>query len=304
MTGDMSRTRAGTVDDLTRRLGLILTPQGQAMLESFTPEPDDVFIVTPAKCGTTWMQQIVHGLRSGGSMSYSNINAVVPWLGISEIDPVAARAAQGALRPHAFKSHAPLGENPSGAKYIVVLRDPAAAAVSQYRFFADAFLDPDGLDFETFVRGFILGQREVHDHVLEAWPRRRDDDVLLLCYESMLADLPGTVDAVAEFIGVTVTPALREVVVEQSGMDFMKAHESKFDDAQGVFESFRDRLELPPASSLSKVAPDEAVRPRPRLTDDLRAELDAAWRADVTPSTGLASYADLRAAVDQLAADD
>jgi hypothetical protein len=88
------------------------------------------------------------------------------------------------------------------------------------------------------------------------------------------------------------------VVVEQSGMDFMKAHEAKFDDAQGVFESSRDRLELPPASSLSKVAPDETARPRPKVTDDLRAELTAAWLADVTPSTGLASYADLRTAID------
>ena len=298
MTDEMPLTRAGTVDDLARRLGLILTPEGRAMLEAFAPEPDDVFIVTPAKCGTTWMQQIVHGLRSGGSMSFTNINDVVPWLGISQTDPAAARVAQGGLRPHAFKSHAPLGENPSGARYIVVLREPAAAAVSQYRFFSNAFLDAGRLDFDTFVRGFYLQQREIHDHVLEVWPRRLDDDVRVFCYESMLADLSGTVDVVAEFIGVTLTAALRDVVVEEAGIDFMKAHESKFDDAQGTFELFRHRLALPPASSLSKVAPDEIARPRPTVSDELQRELAAAWQRDVTPATGLASYAEFRAAVD------
>ena len=30
------------------------------------------------RCGTTWLCQIVHMLRSGGDMSYDEINLVIP----------------------------------------------------------------------------------------------------------------------------------------------------------------------------------------------------------------------------------
>ena len=47
---------------------------------NFKPRSDDVLVVTPPKCGTTWMQQILHQLRSGGDMSFDEINDVVPFL--------------------------------------------------------------------------------------------------------------------------------------------------------------------------------------------------------------------------------
>ena len=54
---------------------------------NFKPRADDVFIVTPPKCGTTWVQQIVHQLRSGGDMSYNNISDIIPYIEMGiEID--------------------------------------------------------------------------------------------------------------------------------------------------------------------------------------------------------------------------
>ena len=54
---------------------------------NFRPRGDDVMIVTPGKSGTTWMQQVVHQLRSGGDMSYRNISDVVPFIEMAhEID--------------------------------------------------------------------------------------------------------------------------------------------------------------------------------------------------------------------------
>ncbi|WP_151083697.1 sulfotransferase domain-containing protein [Nocardioides cynanchi] len=297
MCGDGPFTRPSEVEDLIGRLDAMLTPGGRRTLDEFVPEPGDVFITTPPKCGTTWMQQIVHGLRSGGSMDFANINEVVPWLGMSHVDPDAARAAQHPRRPHVFKSHAGLDGVPPGARYIVVLRDPADALVSHYRFFAGSFLDADRLDFETFARDFFLPRCEVHQHVAAAWPRRDDPDVRIFCYESMVADLPGTVAAVAAFLSIPLTDELREVVVAQARLGFMKQHESKFDDAL-LFESVRHRMRLPPASSLSKVAPDGVGAQRQAVSVELHRELDTAWRTRVTPRTGLTSYADLRAALD------
>ena len=42
--------------------------------------PSDVFVVTYPKCGTTWVTQILHALRTAGSMDFGEITEVVPWV--------------------------------------------------------------------------------------------------------------------------------------------------------------------------------------------------------------------------------
>ena len=45
----------------------------------FKPRPSDVFVVTYPKCGTTWVQQIMHMLRSNGNMNFGEVTEVIPW---------------------------------------------------------------------------------------------------------------------------------------------------------------------------------------------------------------------------------
>ena len=69
--------------------------------------PDDVWVVTYPKCGTTWTQQIVRLIRNKGIPDEKKINSVVPWL-----EAVASPSHRDAnidsvQRPRAFKSHFP-----------------------------------------------------------------------------------------------------------------------------------------------------------------------------------------------------
>ena len=66
---------------LTLRNLLISTP---ASVETrFVPAPSDVFVVGYPRCGTTWVSQIVHALRTGAevekTMAFGEISEVVPW---------------------------------------------------------------------------------------------------------------------------------------------------------------------------------------------------------------------------------
>lgn len=48
--------------------------------ERFKSRQSDVIICTPMKCGTAWLQQICHQIRSGGDESYDDIDLEVEWL--------------------------------------------------------------------------------------------------------------------------------------------------------------------------------------------------------------------------------
>ena len=74
---------------LNERLSRAQTEHGRSYGINFKPRSDDVLVATAPKCGTTWMQQILHQLRSGGDMSFEDICDVVPYIELAydvEID--------------------------------------------------------------------------------------------------------------------------------------------------------------------------------------------------------------------------
>jgi multisubunit Na+/H+ antiporter MnhC subunit len=73
---------------------------GQAMV----PRKSDVFVVTYPKCGTTWMTQLVHMLRTNGDMDFGEITEVVPW-DILAYDCGQDLSVSQVAEPRAFKSH-------------------------------------------------------------------------------------------------------------------------------------------------------------------------------------------------------
>jgi hypothetical protein len=95
--------------------------------------PTDIFVVTYPKCGTTWMQQIVHGLRTNGSMDFEEISEVMPWTIVAHDCGQDINSEQVAS-PRAFKSHECYEEVPKGGKYIYVSREPREVLVSFYHF--------------------------------------------------------------------------------------------------------------------------------------------------------------------------
>ncbi|MEM6483319.1 MAG: sulfotransferase domain-containing protein, partial [Pseudomonadota bacterium] len=222
--------RPSDIEGMKAVSDLFVSDEGWARGLAFQPRETDVIVTPFAKCGTTWMQQIVHGLRSNGDMSFDEISGVVPWIELAHDMDIDLDAPQlGQIR--AYKSHLSWENVPKGGRYIVVLRDPLDAMVSMYRFFEDWFFEAGHVSLEAFAEYYLERSegRDYWTHTASWWAVRARDDVLVLAYEHMKRDLPTAVGQVASFIGVR-DPAIIKKATHQAGFAFMKAHGGQFDD--------------------------------------------------------------------------
>jgi hypothetical protein len=281
-----------------QRMARMRSAEGLRRAQAFRPRPDDVIIATYPKSGTTWMQQIVHGLRTGGSMDFDEITAVVPWIEMAYDLGQDIDAEQAAL-PRAFKSHLNGNDVQKGCRYIVVIRDPRDVAVSSYRFLEGWFFETGSIALDPFLRErFLAGSRSGRywPHLVSWWPRRHEPETLLLSYEDMKDDLPGAVRRVAGFLGMAGREDAIEIATRQAGIDFMRAHGRQFDDHL-IHEMRNAVCGLPPGTTTSKVRDGRAGGHHQILTPELHELLDDVWRREVTPVLGFDDYAELRAAL-------
>lgn len=291
--------RATSLPEFHALLGALFTPQEiGASIAAWRPRPTDVVISPYGKCGTTWLQQIFHTLRTGGDMDFDDISRVVPWIETAGALGLDINAEQKA-NPRGFKSHLPYPAIPQGAKAICSLRDPADAMVSMYRFMEGWFIEPGALPIGEFARDWAgraeLGS-DIWSHLVSWWAQRDNPDVLLLSYEGMGADPEGTVRRVADFIGVALDDDLLALTLERSSLGFMLAHKEKFSDPM-MRAASEVRCGLPPGGDSAKVRAGGSGSGAKELPAEVVAELDARWREIVTPATGFADYAALEAAL-------
>lgn len=291
----MTGQRARTVSELQTILDKLFTADGIENGLAFQPEPSDVIISPFAKSGTTWMQQIVHGLRTRGSMDFGEISEVVPWIEAAQDlgqDLTAAQIAQ----PRAFKSHLPWEEIPSGCRYICVLRDPIAVLKSMYQFFEGWIMEPGAIAFEDFAYHQFLARKapKGYWHHLCSWMEQKDNpQVLLLCYEQLQNSLADTLPTIADFIGVKLDAELKDIVLTQSSLEFMQEHASHFDDHFLRLRQF-EALGVPRHSLSSKVSSKKARRNRPLPSEALIQDMQNRWQQEVTVRTGFANYTALQ----------
>ena len=279
----------------------------------------DVIITTSPKSGTTWMQWIVHMLRTNATdTAFSEIGEVVPWidhadeLGQNLNEEQYAGSSTSAKNSNerkklpfrAFKTHMISGnakwlrgaEEPVGKK-IVVLRDPMDSAVSFYNFALETHNAAPGsvaqrFFFEESSIGSQLNAAAFFAPLVDLWERSRSsrsrNRILLVFYEDMKADLRGTVEQVAEFLSSGVPELvdyrafdLVDRVVQRASFAWMKDHSALFDD------HFAWKAMVLPALSTSGVGmqpPDKVVDGRVgdgqrRLIPEARQLLIRQWES-------------------------
>lgn len=220
----------------------------------------DVVISTRSKSGTTWVQTICALLLHGPRLP-APLPVLSPWLDHT-IRPVERVVADLEAQQHrrVVKTHTPLDGVPVDprATYLVVGRHPLDLAVSLYH--QSDNIDRERLAELTGVPARRRAQRpSLHDwlvswtraettpleqmdslvgvlhHATDAWERRSGQDVLLVHYADLLADLEGQMRTIADRLGIEVPEAAWPALVEAATFESMRARSDELvPDAVGV----------------------------------------------------------------------
>ena len=221
--------------------------------------PDDVIVVTPPKCGTTWMQTIVALLLSGDPQVETELSVKMPWVDIRirEMDEVAARL-EAMTHRRSMKSHTPMDGLPldDRAQYLCVFRHPLDAHFSYRNHVRNLPMtwfnhwypedDPDGIAFRRFLDGGAEGfdtDAMPLAHILRHYTAARAvsdrPNVTLFHYADMSRDLAGTFAKVAGQLGIQHPPDVMAQLVSAATFANMKDNAERFapSGGKGFFKS-------------------------------------------------------------------
>ncbi|NMO15465.1 sulfotransferase domain-containing protein [Pyxidicoccus fallax] len=232
------------------------------------PRPGDIYVATAAKSGTTWMQQIVYQLVTGGRGEFEHIYQVSPFLEELISAPWAERVLDALPSPRILKTHMdwPHLKAPPDSRVIYVTRNAADALVSihNHRVLNEGYR----FDFDT---SFFHGDKLVRHwfrHLESWWPHRNDANVLHVRYEDLVADLEGSIRRVARFLGIPIEEERMGDILEKCGFAYMKRHDARFDTRIGFF----DAREAGKPTFIRKGAVGDG---RTELSPELQAALDS-----------------------------
>jgi hypothetical protein len=198
-------------------------------LRSFQALPDDIYIVTYPRSGTTLAQMMLYQILSDGNMDFPHIKQISPWW---EMNPLPPQKLASLPKPRIFKTHLhPARAHHCRGRLLYVVRDGRDVALSYYHLYRGYF-DFQGT-FAAFFNLFMDGKvfyGSWFNHVL-SWRKEAASGsrpMLFLKYEDVLADSRSSILQVAEFVGVRLTEDALDRVVDRCSLAFMKQHESKF----------------------------------------------------------------------------
>lgn len=291
--------RAESAEEFGGFMGRMGAPaQGAEALSPFQPRTSDVIISPYGKCGTTWLQQTFHTLRTGGDMDFDDISRVVPWIETAPALGIDINAEQKA-DPRGFKSHQSYDTLPDGARYVVSLRNPKDAFVSMFRFMEGWFIEPGSVPMEHFYQGWITPGPQgsnYWDHLLSWWRQRDNPNVLLLTYEHMIETPEAHVRMLADFCGLALDDDRLALTLERSSLAYMLEHKDRFADPMMRALS-EERCGFAPGSDSAKVRNGGVGGHKTELPEAIAAAIDARWGEEVAPDTGLADYEALDATI-------
>uniref|UniRef100_A0A1E1W8N3 Sulfotransferase domain-containing protein n=1 Tax=Pectinophora gossypiella TaxID=13191 RepID=A0A1E1W8N3_PECGO len=205
--------------------------------------PDDVWVITFPRSGTTWSQELVWLLENNLDFNTARekplferfpmleITSKIPEIAVELIkaDFMNLGSFQGlneavktpswktieeAPSPRFIKTHLPLSLLPpdllNTAKVVYVARDPRDVCVSYYylhKMVAKNLARATMINFWEAFRRDLLPWCPIIEHTNEAWKQRSHPNLHFVFYEDLIKDLPYEIRRMSEFLGRQTTDA-------------------------------------------------------------------------------------------------
>lgn len=230
------------------------------------PRPDDVWIITYPKCGTTLGQETLWQMSTGCNVdseeSKKNVFMRVPFLEMTSLAgkgamPVPAvevseeekkmmnamhsmmmdtvAHTENCKSPRIIKTHLPLAMLPPNllevSKVVVILRNVKDACASFYHH--EQLLMNQGLDkavsFEQYTDVYMKGEvlyGNYWDNLKDAWKRKGEKNLKIIWYEDMRANLSSVLTELADFTGFDIPDEKIEPLLKHLHIDSFRKNDA------------------------------------------------------------------------------
>ncbi|HQT63027.1 MAG TPA: sulfotransferase domain-containing protein [Acidocella sp.] len=219
---------------------------------------DDIVIATYGKSGTTWTQQIIAQLLFADA-DERVVSEMSPWVDL-RVPPRDVKLPALAAQAHRrfLKTHLPVDalRYAPAAKYIYVARDGRDVVWSLYNHHANANalwyaalndtpgrvgppIAPPGDDIGAYFRHWLQHDGapfwSFWENVASWWAIRHLPNLMLLHFEDLKRDLPGSMRKIAAFLDVPIDEARFATQLEHCSFGWMKLHAANAAPAGGLF---------------------------------------------------------------------
>lgn len=236
---------------------------------SLAVRPDDTFLVSYPRSGSTWTRFLIANLiHPGKAVTFANIEELIP-----DCEAHSSRYLKRLRGPRMIKSHEYFDHRYRRVIYLV--RDPRDVAFSYHNFQRKYLQIQDDYPLERYISDFVAGRLSSSDwgtwgENVGSWLACLDrPSFLLVRYEDLMSDPMLQLGRIARFIEIEASTELRASAIERSSAQRMRVLE-RTQGSQWI--TTRDkRQDIPFVGAASMGSWKE------RLSPASIAEIEAAW---------------------------
>ncbi|XP_032832491.1 sulfotransferase 6B1 [Petromyzon marinus] len=202
-------------------------------LPDFQARPDDILLLSYPKCGCNWVVRLLmHMVKLAHPELDKDPTSHQAHIPLIEFGPPSKLEGMSAFpSPRVIASHMPRDRVPSSffankCKVVLVFREPKDTAVSFYHFYNNNPSLPGVDSWDKFYSMFMEGDVPwgVYLDYIKQWSNHWEaDNVLVLTYEELKADLPGELQKMSTFLGLGLSGEQISDVADNGTFSAMKA---------------------------------------------------------------------------------
>jgi aryl sulfotransferase len=214
--------------------------------DEFAPRSGDIFVCTPPKSGTTWMQAICTLLVQGRSELTEKLSETSPWLDRVDV-PIkeVTNALDAQSHRRVIKTHTPLDAIPcyERCNYLAVYRDPRDVFISLRNHAANmrrnpvkAVEDPNRAFCDWVDRPWSEGPglSSLIYHFKSFRKFEEVENITLFHYSNMVDDLRKAIRSIAATLGIEIAEVRLSSVLETVSFANMKQSYESFAPSAGT----------------------------------------------------------------------